>query len=64
VDVIREFAIAVTTNLKIDFATAHRDEVKAAVRAVVKRVLRKPGVLADYFDTVTSAVVAQAEALW
>lgn len=62
--IIREFVMAVQANLKIDFATAHRDEVKAAVRAVVKRVLRKPGVLADYFDTVTSAIVAQAEALW
>ena len=42
----------------------HREDVKAAVRAAVKVVLRKRGVTKERLDTLTDKLIVQAEAMF
>jgi hypothetical protein len=48
----------------VDWTESHREDVKAAVRAAVKRSLRKRGVKAEDFEPMMAALLQQAEALW
>jgi hypothetical protein len=51
-------------NLKVDWTESHHEDVKASVKAAVKRVLRRRGVKREDFDGLTDAVLEQAEAMW
>lgn len=63
-DLIHEVVQAIKRNLKVDWTEPHRDDVKAAVRAAVRRVLRTRDVRAQDFEPFVAAVIAQAEALY
>jgi type I restriction enzyme R subunit len=62
-DLVHDVVLAVKGNLKVDWTEPHREDVKASVKAAVKRVLRKRGVKQEDFDGLT-AVLGQAAALW
>jgi len=49
---------------KVDWAEPRRDDVKAEIRAAVKRVLRRREVRADDFDPLVERIMEQAEALY
>jgi type I restriction enzyme R subunit len=51
-------------NLKVDWTEPHREDVKAAVRSAVKRVLRKRGVKEEHFDPFLERIMEQAEAIY
>ena len=61
---IHEVVQVIKRNLKIDWTQPHREDIKAAVRTAVKRVLRTKGVKASDFDQLVSYIMDQAEALW
>jgi type I restriction enzyme R subunit len=61
---IHDVVQAVKRTVKVDWTEPHRDDVKAAVRAAVRRVLRTREVHAEDFEPVLTAVMAQAEALF
>jgi type I restriction enzyme R subunit len=63
-DLIHDVVQTIKRNLKVDWTEAHRDDVKAGVRAAVRRVLRTRGVEARDFEPFVAAVMAQAEALY
>ena len=44
-DLIHEVVQNIKRNLKVDWTEPHREDVKAGVRAAVKRVLRSKGVI-------------------
>ena len=48
----------------MDWTEPHPEDVKALVKAAVKRVLRKRGVKQEDFDGLTDAVLGQAAAMW
>jgi type I restriction enzyme R subunit len=51
-------------NLKVDWTEPHRDDVRAAVRAAVKRVLFRRGVRVEDLEPFLGSVLVQAEALY
>lgn len=61
-DLVHEVVQSVKRNLKVDWTARHREDVKAGVRAAVRRVLIKKGVKPEHFDFVLASVMAQAEA--
>ena len=61
---IHDVVQSIKRNLKVDWTEPHREDVKAAVRAAVRRVLTKQGVKAEDFDRLLPALMAQAEALY
>jgi len=61
---IHEAVQIIKRNLKVDWTQPHREDIKAGVRAAVKRVLRTKGVKTDDFDQLVSHIMVQAEALW
>jgi type I restriction enzyme R subunit len=61
---IQEVVQTIKRNLKVDWTEPHRDDVKASVRAAVRRVLRNRGVEAKDFEPLVATVMAQAEALY
>lgn len=61
---IHEVVQSIKRNLKVDWTEPHREDVKAAVRAAVRRVLTKHGVEKDDFDRLLPALMTQAEALY
>ena len=63
-DLIHDVVQVIKKNLKVDWTESHREEVKATVRAAVKRSLRKRGVKAEDFEPMMTAFLLQAEALW
>ena len=63
-DLIHDVVQVIKKNLKVDWTEAHREDVKAAVRAAVKRSLRKRGVKEEDLKPMMAAVLQQAEALW
>ena len=48
----------------VDWEEPHREDVKAGVRAAVKRVLRSKGVQAGDFDRMVAHIMDQAEAMY
>ena len=63
-DLVHDVVLVVKGNLKVDWTGPHREDVKASVKAAVKRVLRKRGVKQEDFDGLTDAVLGQAAAMW
>ncbi|MEX2221493.1 MAG: type I restriction enzyme endonuclease domain-containing protein [Candidatus Rokuibacteriota bacterium] len=63
-DLIHEVVQVIKRTVKMDWTEPHRDGVKAAVRAAVRRVLRSRDVHAEDFEPFVTAVMAQAEALF
>jgi type I restriction enzyme R subunit len=63
-DLIHDVVQTIKRNLKVDWTEPHREDVKAAVRAAVKRVLRSRGVKPDDFDQLVAYIMVQAEALY
>ena len=63
-DLVHEVVQLIKQNLKVDWTEPHRDDVRSAVRAAVKRTLRKRNVKPEAFDPFLGQVMAQAEALW
>jgi type I restriction enzyme R subunit len=59
-DVVR----AVKSNLQVDWTEPHRDDVRAAVRAAVKRVLHRRGIRQEDLEPLLGSVLVQAEALY
>ena len=54
----------VKRNLKVDWTEPHRTDVKAAVQAAVKRVLRRRKVRDEDFDPFLAYILTQAQALY
>ena len=63
-DLVREVVQAVKRNLKVDWTKPHRADVQAAVKAEVKRVLRRRGIRAEQFKFILNSVMKQAEAMY
>lgn len=61
---IHDVVQVIKRNLKIDWTEPHREDVKAGIRAAVKRVLRAKGVKTSDFEQFVSYIMVQAEALW
>jgi type I restriction enzyme R subunit len=63
-DLVHEVVQTIKRNLKVDWTEPHREDVKASVRAAVKRVLRNRGVKTEDFDMFVGEIMKQAEALY
>ncbi|MGA2107123.1 MAG: type I restriction endonuclease subunit R [Syntrophorhabdales bacterium] len=63
-DLIYDVVATIKKNLKVDWTEPHREDVKAAVRAAVKRVLRRRGVKEEDFEPFVARIMEQAEALY
>ncbi len=63
-DLIHDIVQTIRKNLKVDWTEPHREDVKAAVRAAVKRVLRKRGVKEEHYDIFVERIMEQAEAIY
>ncbi len=63
-DLVHEVVQTVKRNLRVDWTEPHREDVKAGVRAAVKRVLRARDVKEEDFDPLLTSIMTQAEALW
>ena len=63
-DLIHEVVEVIKKNLRVDWTEPHREDVKAAVRAAVKRVLQRRSVRAEDFEPFVQAFMEQAEALY
>ncbi|MCH8966784.1 MAG: type I restriction endonuclease subunit R, partial [Planctomycetes bacterium] len=61
---IHDVVQTVKRNLRVDWTEPHREDVKASVRAAVKRVLRARGVGAEHFDAIVGQIMEQAEAMY
>jgi type I restriction enzyme R subunit len=60
-DIARELAVSVRKNVTIDWML--RENVRAQLRVLVKRILRKYGYPPDKQEKATQTVLEQAEAL-
>jgi type I restriction enzyme R subunit len=63
-DLIHDVVQAVKQNLKVDWTQPHREDVKAEIRAAVKRVLRNRSVRVEDFDSFLERLMAQAVAMY
>jgi type I restriction enzyme R subunit len=63
-DLVRDVVQTIRRNLKIDWTEAHRDDVHAAIRAAVRRVLRKRNVKDEDLDPFVERFMVQAKALY
>ncbi len=63
-DLIHEVVQAIKRTVRVDWTEPHRDDVKAAVRAAVRKVLRARDVRAEDLEPFVATVMAQAEALY
>ena len=63
-ELVHQVVQVIKKNVKVDWTEAHRDDVRASVRAAVKRVLRRQGVKAEDFEPFIEKFMAQAEALY
>jgi type I restriction enzyme R subunit len=63
-DLVHEVVQTIKSNLKVDWIEPHRDDVRAAIRTAVKRVLRRRDVKAEDFEPFMEKFMAQAEALY
>lgn len=61
---IHEVVLTIKRNLKVDWTEGHREDVRAGVRAAVKRVLLLKGVQARDFEKIVPLVMKQAEMLY
>jgi type I restriction enzyme R subunit len=63
-DLIHDVVQTIKRNLKVEWTAPHRDDVKAAVRSAVRRVLRRRNVKPEDFDQFLKFIMEQAEALY
>lgn len=63
-DLIHEVVQTIKRNLKVDWTEPHRQDVKAGVRAAIRRVLRSKGVTAEELEKIVPLVMLQAEAMY
>ncbi|WP_291162141.1 type I restriction endonuclease subunit R [Gemmatimonas sp. UBA7669] len=63
-DLVHDVVQTVKARLKVEWTQPHRDQVKADVRAAVKRVLNRRRVRAEDLDVLLDAVMKQAEAMY
>lgn len=63
-NLIHDVVQSIRRNLKVDWTAPHREDVKAEVRAAVKRVLRNRKVKPEDFDEFLTYIMTQAEALY
>jgi type I restriction enzyme R subunit len=63
-DLVHDAVQTIKRNLKVDWTEPHREDVKAEVRAAVRRVLRRRGVKAEDLEPFVTSIIAQAEALY
>lgn len=63
-ELVHEVVQNIKRNLKVDWAEPHRDDVRAAIRSAVKRVLRRKDVKTEDLEPFIERFMAQAEALW
>jgi len=61
-DLVHDVVQTIKRNLKVDWTEPHRDQVRAEIRAAVKRVLRKRGVREADFEPFIARFIQQAEA--
>ena len=54
-DLIHDVVQTIRKNLKVDWTEPYREDVKASVRAAVKRILRKRGVKEEHFEVFLEA---------
>lgn len=63
-DLVHEVVQSIKRNLEVDWTEPHRDDVRAAIRSAVKRVLRRKDVREEDFDRFIQRFMEQAEALY
>ena len=63
-DLIHDVIQTIKSNLRVEWTEPHRDDVKAAVRSAVRRILRRCQVQPDDFDRFLQFIMEQAEALY
>lgn len=63
-DLIHDVVQTIKRNLKVDWTEPHRDDIKAAVRSAVKRVLRGRKIKPEDFDQFLNFIMEQAIALY
>ncbi|HET7552344.1 MAG TPA: type I restriction endonuclease subunit R [Gemmatimonadaceae bacterium] len=63
-DLVHDVVQTLKARLKVDWTQPHRDDVKAEVRAAVKRVLYRRDVRPEDLEPLLEAVMGQAEALY
>ena len=63
-DLIHDVVQASRRNLRVDWTQPNSEDLKAVVRAAVKRVLRNRGVRAEDFDQFVDRFMTQAVALF
>ncbi len=63
-ELTREIVQAVKRNLKVDWTKPHREDVKAGIRAEVRRVLLRNHIRAEQFQFILARVMDQAQSLY
>ena len=63
-NLIHDVVQTIRRNLKVEWTEPHRDDVKAAVRSAVRRVLRRRNIKPEDFDQFLNFIMEQAEALY
>jgi type I restriction enzyme R subunit len=63
-ELVHDVVETIKKNLKVDWTEPHREDVKSAVRAAVKRILRRRNVREEDFDPFIDRIMAQAEAIY
>jgi len=63
-DLVHDVVQALKAQLKVEWTQPHRDQIKAGVRAAVRRVLIRRGVSEDQLSELLEAVMRQAEAMY
>lgn len=63
-DLVHDIVQALKRNLKVDWTEPHRQDVQAAIRSAVKRVLKKRKVREQDFEPFLGSILVQAEALY
>ncbi|MBI3465498.1 MAG: DUF3387 domain-containing protein [Planctomycetes bacterium] len=63
-DLVHDVVQTIKRNLKVDWTEPHREDVKAAIRAACRRVLRKRGVREEDIEPFLEHTMQQAEALY
>lgn len=63
-DLIHDVVQTIKRNLKVEWTEPHRDDAKAAVRAAVRRVLRRRNIKQEDFEQFLNFIMEQAEALY
>ena len=63
-NLIHDVVQAIKRNLKADWTESHREDVKAEIRAAVKRVLRNRDVRVEDFEPFLERLMAQAAAMY